>query len=966
MKVFYLFLGLFLLASIAVIPNVEAGDPIPAGLTSAIEHVKKMKRSGASRKDIAAYVTRTVANRVTFLNHKSKIVDSIMGDVKIEKQLKRYNAWIYKSDMVDDEFSAAVWVWENRIGQCNESASTAFHILIMAYESIDEITTLTKGDHRFVILGDIKNIPASFSADDLRKLDDTYIVDPWDGVSFSTKDLSFFDWYQHGQGNRSDEVSYKYYKREYNKWLTWCKKNPVEFQKWLHGDKRGEEIAEEKENMELFLNEYRAAVEELKKIQEKIKQDESTFFTSANKKIQTASYLRNGIRKYEALIIATVDLGKDVCKQARLSQKKISDSLAILVDGEALINSKIDTAKQRADNCKTDEDSVFVKTNYQSGKKTFSLMKKIMDAVREFHFNMKDKLGQLKKINDKLISIHDKAKWQKAKKGYDQYIEEVQRILDKLENVPARKDKLVADTTVLKNKVIKSQKYYIKIFPSSATEFNQLIKDLGLIKPVKIFSMVEIDDLGERYKTLENTSFYTGRQDKLLNGSLPLVNCLTIEDAKKMVDQSEEAFFWALLVIKDNELLSAGCSPVPSADLPEKSTKKPDPSTTSVTPPPNPTGTTPDKPPEKTIFGGLIIAGPSQITVGQGVSYIACDGAGDPYTKGSFAWNHSREDLLVLSRSGNPATGTAFKPGKVIIFVIYGGMKAYMDLEIKPKAKSLFSSSGGKKDNDNKNLFSSSGGEESDSDEDLFNSSGGEEDQTQASDETGKQFKQQCSELVDLIVWSLNRHDTDSAQRYTSRAVAFGCDINTAQVNSVVSQIRDMEKRKQEQLERERQQQLAAEARQRQLEARRRQAENNQQTTQAFQGMLNTFGQMMNNNSNQSGNKKYTSIKNPWPSSSGTQGNNNTNRHSQSMNNNPWKSSNSGTSSQTQNNNTPRGPACKGHTLTCNMGYGRAWKRALDVNNDGICDICGRSYKHSGNRVMAVIKKKGIQCREGK
>ena len=959
MKVFHLFLGLFFLASIAVSPSVEAGDPIPAGLTSAINQVKKMKQAGASKKDIAAFVTRTVANRITFLNHSFHQKDgSFMVNDEIEKKVKRFNAWHYKNIMNKAPYSVGTWAWENRMGQCNESASVTFHILAMAFESTDEITIARKNvelivnDHAFVVWGDdVKNIPDAFSPDDLLKLDDSYIIDPWGGKSFSTKDLGRFDIYQHGNGVLYGSSNYRFYKRQYDKFLTWCKKNPVKYQKWLHGDKKGEGIAEEKENMELFLNEYRAAVEELKETQEKIKQDESTFFTSANKKMQTASYLRNGIRKYEALIIASVDLGKDVCKQARLSQKKISDSLAVLVDGEVLVNSKIDAAKQRAPHCKTDEDSVFIKTNYQSGKKAFSLMKKIMDAVREFHFNMKDKLGQLKKINDKLISIHNKAEWQDAKNKYDQYIEEVQRILDKLENIPALKDELVADTTVLKNKVIKSRKYYIEIFPSSTTEFDQLIKDLDLIKPAKIFSMVEIDDLGERYKTLENTSFYTGRQDKLLNGSPPLVNCLTIEDAKKMVDQSEEAFFWALLAIKDNELLSAGCKPVPSADLPEKSTKKPDPSTTSVTPPPNPTGTTPDKPPEKTIFGGLIIAGPSQITVGQGVSYIACDGAGDPYTEGSFAWNHSREDLLVLSRSGNPASGTAFKPGKVIIFVIYEGMKAYMDLEIKPKEKSL---------------FTSSGGEESDSDEDLFNSSGGEEDQNQALDETGKHFKQQCSELVDLIVWSLNRHDADSAQRYTSRAVAFGCDINTGEVDRVASQIRDMKKREQEQLERERQQQLAAEDRQRQLEARRRQDANNQQTTQAFHGMLNAFGQIMNNNSNQSGNKKYTSIKNPWPSSSGTQGNNNTNRHSQSMNNNPWKSSNSGTSSQTQSNNTPRGPACKGHTLTCNMGYGRAWKRALDVNNDGICDICGRSYKHSGNRVMAVIKKKGIQCREGK
>ena len=96
-----------------------------------------------------------------------------MGDAEITKNLKRFDAFWDQGNLASDEFSAAAWVWVNRIGQCNEGASTAFHILVMAYESTNEITTVTKGDHRFVILGDIKNIPDPFSADALRKLHNT-------------------------------------------------------------------------------------------------------------------------------------------------------------------------------------------------------------------------------------------------------------------------------------------------------------------------------------------------------------------------------------------------------------------------------------------------------------------------------------------------------------------------------------------------------------------------------------------------------------------------------------------------------------------------------------------------------------------------------------------------------------------------------------------------------------------------
>ena len=178
MKVFYWFLGLSFLISISVNQSVEASNPIPVGLQSAIEHVKKMIRSGASKKDIAAYVTKTVANRVMFLNHTSKRIDSVMGDAKLEKKLERYDAFLKSGMLSTNTFSAAAWTWENRMGQCDDSANTALHILIMAYESNSEVTTIDLKyggkDHRFIILGDIKNIPNPFSPDDLRKLDDTY------------------------------------------------------------------------------------------------------------------------------------------------------------------------------------------------------------------------------------------------------------------------------------------------------------------------------------------------------------------------------------------------------------------------------------------------------------------------------------------------------------------------------------------------------------------------------------------------------------------------------------------------------------------------------------------------------------------------------------------------------------------------------------------------------------------------
>jgi len=157
---------------------------------------------------------------------------------EIEKKLKIFNDWVNKSDMVSDEFSSATWAWENRMGQCDEAASTAYHILIMAYGgSNDKIISVNKGDytsnHRFIIFGDIKNIPNTFYAKDVQSLDNTYIVDPWTGQSFSTKELGRFDLFNHG--NCQIVAGKSHYILQYEKWLKWCKDNPVKYQDWLHG-----------------------------------------------------------------------------------------------------------------------------------------------------------------------------------------------------------------------------------------------------------------------------------------------------------------------------------------------------------------------------------------------------------------------------------------------------------------------------------------------------------------------------------------------------------------------------------------------------------------------------------------------------------------------------------------------------------------------------------------------------------
>ena len=173
---------------------------------------------------------------------------------------------------------------------------------------------------------------------------------------------------------------------------------------------------------------------------------------------------------------------------------------------------------------------------------------------------------------------------------------------------------------------------------------------------------------------------------------------------------------WALQTLKTLDLKAspASAGPAPSQTLSEmvvtQSTKRDTfvPKGTSIsfeayapysapTPPPtpdDPVDTTPPTPPTPPVdqnattpppshSGGLVIAGPTELLSGEGASYTATDGAGVPYTTGSFSWVSSVEDVLVLGRSGNPVSGVGFKEGSSTVIAHYEGMTAYLDVTVK-------------------------------------------------------------------------------------------------------------------------------------------------------------------------------------------------------------------------------------------------------------------------------------------
>ena len=1078
MKAVHCFLGLFFLISIVVSQSVDAGSPVPAGLESAIESVKKKIQAGASKKEIAAFVTRTVANRVTFLNHNSKKLDSFMGDAEIAKNLKRFNAFWDKGNLASDEFSAAVWVWTNRIGQCNEGASTAFHILVMAYESTDEIITVAKGDHRFVILGDAKNIPNIFSADDLRKLDNTYIVDPWDGVSFSTKDLSFFDWFQHGNGNTVTRFKYKFYKRKYDKFLTWCKKNPVEYQKWLHGlsDAEAEAAAEaeieHEDSMNFKLDQHRKKIDALRALRNLIITTGSNSLDKAKYNLNVVEIIQATIKSYETKIVNHVDQGETACDEARKLHQKIIALSAAMEDGEALANTKIDLAKDRRANCKTDADGVFIKNNYQAAQDAYAIMIKAKDAALVAYTELKDKLEQIKGIND-YLKKHDSTWWKEQRDKHKEFLKAVPQHLDQLETGIKDAKGFPSKIQALKKKIEASKKYYIQYFPGATAKFDQLISEVASIKLSYVIDHAGLSDLSQDYQTAQTAlDTPTGNNPRLFRGAPPLINCFSDTSSKKVMDKIDEVFLRVLLVLKTSDYLRDGCKvKVAVQEPPEDNDGSP--------PPPsvNTDGSTPGTPfaasgngsgqsSSSNTMGGLIIVGPAELVAGQGITYTACDGTGVPYTSGSFSWGFTDESIMNLGKSGNPVSGVGFKAGKVTIFVHYDGGDVYsgtawLDVKIKAKENNLFSTSGGEDSEENENgqgnLFSTSGGEDSEDNENgqgnLFSSSVDEQTGSSLFSSAGEEAnktKNQCNQLLGNISSALDRGDTVSAQNFTNSAFALGCDIDPV----VLAQVENIEKRNKEQ----REQQIADTARkeeQQEEECRKIRldiiAAANQGNVGALQNLAGQSANMGCNNTSYI-NRLITKIE-----AKKRQQQAQTQRSQQPQNQANWmdvmnmivkgvkdvqqehskpsrttSTSSSGSkplpaSGQSQTYNGPLckghhlvcgygyneykhavndfnqdkicdicrrpyakqgyrvftkkvingpcvkyyskldGPICQGHVLICDQGYGRTWKMAIDRNpRDRICDICGRSFKKSGNKVRSVITKKNVKCREEK
>jgi hypothetical protein len=197
-----------------------------ASLSDVVKTVRQMKAQGKSRAQIARYINDEVDKRIVSLNQETNDEQGQLSNQQYDMIKKAFDAWSDEGVDVDEPYAAAHWAWQNRAGHCQENAHTAYHILMMATESDDEIGELACGDHIYVVWGIPEDFTGKITIDALNSWNDAYIIDPWLGVCKPTTEVGRLDLTLTKAGfydiNRVATWSFSNYKRKYDMWLKNC------------------------------------------------------------------------------------------------------------------------------------------------------------------------------------------------------------------------------------------------------------------------------------------------------------------------------------------------------------------------------------------------------------------------------------------------------------------------------------------------------------------------------------------------------------------------------------------------------------------------------------------------------------------------------------------------------------------------------------------------------------------------
>ena len=538
-------------------------------------------------------------------------------------------------------------------------------------------------------------------------------------------------------------------------------KKKKELEKRIKQAQKDKEKEDDIDTINLFTKLYR---NELIEIREKIYNHDSCI-TRMHVNIYNLYSLNEYIIKELMLIKDASKTGFDVCEAGKLNSKKIIELSDYIKEEKEQIENKISSAKQRASKCETSQDEAFIRSNYNAARNHLAELEILYKKSESQLELLALKLNDIQKINDYLKASQIRADIKKYYK-ISSSIRACKRTINS--DFP----KIKQNINRLKKIATDDYNYYKDTYPKETAELKNLIDDIDNLYNLYTRTKKKSKEYIKEYDDFPLSNF-PSREVTIKN----YIRCIKLSTSGEKVKKAGKDYTYARNLVQSNSSLLSACKKRPPAQIPPTTTPSNTNNNADTNTPPIPslniTGVTSTQSSSPGISGGLVISGPRVIYVGDGVAFTAVDAAGKPYSKGSFVWINTRQDILSLGTSGNPVSGVGYKPGKFTIKLNYGGWYAYLDGVIKERKK--------KDENGDKNIFSIAGVQEnSDKPGDknaIFSISGVEEELASDNNKNSR-----CEEYRLEAIGAYRSGNLDAAQSLINRANGCGKWTQEAQV----------------------------------------------------------------------------------------------------------------------------------------------------------------------------------------
>ena len=367
------------------------------------------------------------------------------------------------------------------------------------------------------------------------------------------------------------------------------------------------------------------------------------------------------------------------CTAAREIEREIKALCVLTLDNETKYKRHIELARNRLANCRDKKDAVFIKSAFDDAKKTTAQIEKDVAEIHALMARAQNNFKEYETLKDTFNNMIP-ALYKEGTEYYRGMVSRVNKLNKRLGTHRRRFEPHYSKIADIYSQVVDARQYYLPRYPDTKKKWDDL--DL-MVENIKLDIQDEMDEVAHKNRMigiLRNTGDIWEEISKAQK--VKLNDCVRDPDTDRIVAKADTARVNVLLDLAGNIDLPdrADACNQKKAQAPAPGTATSQTNTTPqtlATPPPGPAQPPASQPPAAD-SGGLFISGKSRLRSGEGATFTARDGAGQPYPSGVI-WNSSVEDVFVMGADGS---GVAFKAGTSTIIAHKDDMVAYFDVTV--------------------------------------------------------------------------------------------------------------------------------------------------------------------------------------------------------------------------------------------------------------------------------------------